>query len=133
MHVAGRALGWVAEVMSAITAFVVVVHPQAATGPVATPTNDTDVVVSWFLRGLLGVSLALNTYFLKKLSDNVASCTDIGNKHETRIAVLERSYDLWMEYERDQNPDFNRRDRAPGRRAADMVRGLNKKNTGNDD
>lgn len=123
-HVGARLLAWAAEGLSALTAFVVVVHPQAGTAPAI----GTDDALSWLIRGLLGISLALNTYFLKKLSDNVTACGDTAKDLTVRVAVLERSYDLWMEVERQERGEIvERRERTPGRRAEDMALALLKK------
>jgi hypothetical protein len=121
MHVGARLLGWTTEALSLVTAGAVMLFQGAnpATSPQAMGT--TDDTITWLFRGLLGVSLTLNAYFLKKLSDNVSRCSDETSKHDKRISVLERSYEIWLDVERGERGDaIERRQRIPGRRADDV-------------
>jgi len=124
IHYGARLLGWTAEGLSLITAGVVMIQAT----PVTT-TSNADETVAWMLRGLLAVSLALNTYFLKRLSDSVSKCADKSGEHETRITVLERSYEAWLAAQREDFEGFDRRERSPGRRTADFLARAKKGNT----
>ena len=120
MHVAARLLGWTAEGLSLATAAVVLLqqpgNPVAPGSPQALASGQNDTL-TWMFRGLLGVSLALNAFFLKKVSDSVGRCTDSANDHDKRIAILERSYEIWLNVEREERGGVERRQRI--RRADD--------------